>query len=310
MKAESTLTNMQVVIIPPRKPKQYEPLTVGRELGDCLVANIPLYTLIATELTRAGFEIIPEGKEGERTVRLPLDHWIEVGALCMLARGDTATQLVDSAGDIVAWKGTSTPEDCHAKMVTEAVCFKIEYSWDLLKLNEDVLDALPEPEILGTVHPLAEIDGNLQLGEGSRVLPGVVIEGNVVIGRNCKIGPNAYIRGNTTIGDNCVIGNAVEVKNSVIYPNTAISHLSYVGDSIIGCHVNIGAGTIISNHRHDTRKHRSLFQGQLIDTGRDKLGAIIGDGVRTGINTSIYPGRKIGKGRTTMPGQVVTTDLM
>lgn len=301
---------MQAVIIPPRKPKQYEPLTVGRELGDCLVANIPLYNLIATELTRAGFELVPEGKEGPRTVHLPLDHWIEVGALCMLGRAESGTQLVDSSGDIVAWIGAESPEHCSAKIVTEADCFKIEYSWDLLKLNEDVLDALPEPEILGEVSELAQIDGNLQLGEGSRILPGVLIEGNVVIGKNCKIGPNAYIRGNTSIGDNCIIGNAVEVKNSVIYPNTSVSHLSYVGDSIIGYHVNIGAGTIISNYRHDTRKHRSLFQGELIDTGRDKLGAIIGDGVRTGINTSVYPGRKIGKGRTTMPGQVITTDLM
>ncbi len=301
---------MQAVIISPRNPKQYAPLNVGRELGDCLVANVPLYTLIATEMTRAGFEIIEKARSGSHTVYFPLDHWIEVGALCMLARADTPTRLVDGSGDVVAWIGAETAEQCPDKMITEAPCFKISYSWDLLKLNEDVLEALPESEILGTVSPLSEVDGNLHLGEGSRILPGVVIEGNVVIGENCKIGPNAYIRGNTTIGDNCHIGNAVEIKNSVIYPNSNVAHLSYIGDSIIGCHVNIGAGTIISNYRHDTRKHHSLINGELIDTGRDKLGAIIGDGVRTGINTSIYPGRKIGKGRTTMPGSIVTTDMM
>lgn len=301
---------MQAVIIPPRKPKQYEPLTLGRELGDCLVANTPLYTLMATELTRAGFEIVDACKVGPGTVRLPLDHWIEVGALCILARADTATQLVDSSGDIVAWKGECDPEKCADKLITEANCFKIEYSWDLLKINEDFLDVLPQVEVEGQVSHLAEVEGNLHLGEGSKILPGVYIEGNVVIGKNCKIGPNAYISGNTTIGDDCVIGNGVEVKNSVIYPHTEVAHLSYIGDSIIGSHVNIGAGTMISNRRHDSKKHSSAFEGELINTGRDKFGAIIGDGVRTGVNTSIYPGRKLGRGRTTLPGQVVDRDLM
>jgi len=156
---------MQAVIIPPRKPKQYEPLTLGRELGDCLVANTPLYTL------------------------------------CILARADTATQLVDSSGDIVAWKGECDPEKCADKLITEANCFKIEYSWDLLKINEDFLDVLPQVEVEGQVSHLAEVEGNLHLGEGSKILPGVYIEGNVVIGKNCKIGPNAYISGNTTIGE-------------------------------------------------------------------------------------------------------------
>ncbi len=301
---------MQAIIIQPRKPLQYAPITTGRELAHCLVANMPLHTLIATELVRAGFEIIEESQSNGHTVRLPLDHWIEVGALCMLARATTPTQLVDSNGDIVAWVGSARSEDCTEKMITEAPCFRISYSWDLLTLNEEVLDAIPESEILGEVSKLTEINGKLHLGKGSKILPGVVIEGNVVIGENCKIGPNAYIRGNTSIGDNCTIGNAVEIKNSAIYPNTRISHLSFVGDSIIGSFVNIGAGTIISNYRHDARNHRSMIDGKLIDTGRDKFGSIIGDGVSTGINTSVYPGRKIGKGRTTRPGAIVDKDLM
>ncbi len=301
---------MQAVIIPPRKPLQYAPITTGRDFANCLVANMPLHTLITTELIRAGFEIIKEHQSNGHTVRLPLDHWIEIGALCMLARTQTSTQLVDSNGDIVAWVGNKSPDGCKEKMITEAPCFRISYSWDLLTLNEEVLNAIAESEILGTVSPLAEISGNVIIGKGTKILPGVVIEGNVVIGENCKIGPNTYIRGHTSIGDKCVIGNSVEIKNSAIYPNTMVSHLSYIGDSIIGSHVNIGAGTIISNHRHDARNHRSMIDGKLIDTGRDKLGSIIGDGVSTGINTSIYPGRKIGRGRTTRPGAIVDKDLM
>ena len=72
---------------------------------------------------------------------------------------------------------------------------------------------------------------------------------------------------------------------------------------------NFGAGTITSNLRHDGSNHRSEVEGQLIDTGRRKFGAIIGDGVHTGINTSIYPGRKLGPNTTTLPGEVVSKDL-
>lgn len=301
---------MQAVIQSPRNASLCAPLTTGRDIGDCLVANVPLKHLITTELSRAGFEIVDLAHVTPATVHLPLDHWIEVGALCLLARQVAGTCLYDSEGDLVAWKGCDYPEQCTGKMITEAACFRISYPWEFLQLNTDVLKMLPAQEILGEVSPLADVKGNLHLGVGSRILPGVVIEGNVVIGENCKIGPNAYIRGNTTIGNHCVVGNAVEIKNSVIYPHTSIAHLSYVGDSIIGAHVNLGAGTILSNNRHDGKNHLCFVNGELIDTGRDKLGAMIGDGVRTGIHTSVYPGRKIGKGRTTLPGAIVDKDLM
>ncbi|GAA5495604.1 bifunctional protein GlmU [Rubritalea halochordaticola] len=301
---------MQAVIRSPRNAALCAPLTTGRHIGDCLVANIPLKDLIGTELRRAGFEIAEHKDASGRTVHLPLDHWIDVGALCMLARQDPGTCLYDSDGDLVAWKGCDEPDQCTKKIITEAPCFRISYPWEFIQLNEDVLEAINESNIEGDVSPLASVEGTLILGKGSKVLPGVVIEGTVVIGDNCKIGPNAYIRGNTSIGDNCVVGNAVEIKNSVIYHHTSIAHLSYVGDSIIGSHVYLGAGTVLSNRRHDGRHHRCSVNGELINTGREKLGAIIGDGVCTGVNTSVFPARKIGRGRTTRPGAIVERDMM
>lgn len=301
---------MQATIRSPRNPTLCAPLTSGRSIADCLVANIPLHDLIETEMRRASFEIVPKSEATERTVHLPLDHWIDIGALCLLARQDPRTCLYDSGGDLVAWKGCLSSDECSQKIITEAPCFRIQYPWDFLTLNEDVLDAVAETDIQGEVSSMAHTDGKLVLGKGSKILPGVVIEGNVVIGENCRIGPNAYIRGNTTIGDRCVIGNSVEIKNSVLYPHTSVAHLSYIGDSILGAHVNIGAGTIFSNRRHDARNHRCIVDGELINTGRDKLGAILGDGVQTGVNTSVYPGRKIGKGRTTLPGSVIQRDMM
>jgi len=185
----------------------------------------------------------------------------------------------------------------------------IRYPWDILVLNERLVAKLETPEILGTVSDAAHIEGIIRLGEGSRILPGVFIEGNAVIGKNCKIGPNCYIRGNTVIGDNCHIGQAVEIKNSVLGFKTAVGHLSYVGDSVLGDHVNFGAGTIIGNLRHDGKNHRSLVDGVLVDTGRRKFGAIVGNDVHTGIHTAIYPGRKLAPGSSTRPGDVIQLDL-
>ena len=102
----------------------------------------------------------------------------------------------------------------------------------------------------------------------------------------------------------------MELKHSILLDKTNVGHLSYVGDSVLGEKVNFGAGTIISNLRHDGRPHRSMVAGELIDTGRRKFGAIIGDGVHTGIHTSIYPGRKIWPGLTTRPAAVVDRDLV
>lgn len=182
------------------------------------------------------------------------------------------------------------------------------FPWDLLAIQERIM-AVWEDEISGEVHPAAVIEGKLKLGKGSRILPGVYIEGNVVIGENCKIGPNCHVRGSTSIGDNCHIGQSVEIKNSLILRGTNVGHLSYVGDSILGEKVNFGAGTIVSNFRHDGGNHTSRVGKELVDTGRRKFGTVVGDGVHTGIGTLFYPGRKIGSGLFTLPGDVVRKDI-
>lgn len=183
------------------------------------------------------------------------------------------------------------------------------FPWDLLEINELVVAAIQGDDIEGEVHASTVVEGTIRLGKGSRILPGVFIEGNVVIGENCRIGPNCYVRGNTSIGDGCHIGQSVEIKNCIILPGTNVGHLSYVGDSILGEGVNFGAGTIVSNFRHDGGNHRSEVSGELVDTGRRKFGAIVGDGVHTGIGTLVYPGRKIWPNMSTRPGDVVKRDL-
>lgn len=301
---------MQACLLPPRFPALCTPLTANRQLGDCPIANTPLRELISTELIRAGIQLVQPAEACERTLRIPIDNWIEIGALMMLGRTAKPACLFDSDDHLLAWKGDSDPEKCPDKLVTSANCFAIRYPWDLLRLNEEVLALMDESSMLGKIGPTVTITGVVRIGKGTIVMPGTVIEGPVLIGPNCHIGPNSYIRGATTIGANSFIGNGAEVKNSVLYNNTYISRQCYVGDSIIGTHVTLGAGTCTENHRHDGRHHLSMVQGKEVNTGRVKLGAIIGDGVKTGVNTSIEAGVKIGIARTTKPGSYVAKDLL
>jgi acetyltransferase-like isoleucine patch superfamily enzyme len=301
---------MQATLLPPRNPSFCAPITSNRDLGACLIANVPMRELLAAELRRAGFEIVAPEDAVARTIRIPINNWIEVGALILLGRTPSDARLCDRAGRMLAWKGQEEPERCTEHLITDADCFPVTYPWDLLRMNEEVLAMMDESSLLGEVSPLASLVGCVRLGNGSRILPGTVIEGPVLIGPNSQIGPNAYIRGATSIGANCYVGNGAEVKNSIIYNNTYISRQCYVGDSIIGTHVTLGAGTCTENHRHDGRHHISVVQGKAIDTGRLKFGAVLGDGVRTGVNTSLEAGIKIGVARIVRPGTFVSHDLL
>jgi UDP-N-acetylglucosamine diphosphorylase/glucosamine-1-phosphate N-acetyltransferase len=167
--------------------------------------------------------------------------------------------------------------------------------WDLLEANR-ILMANLEEKIEGDVSERGTVIGKIQVGKGSRVLPGSYIIGPAIIGRNCEIGPNAYLRPSTCIGDTCKIGAAVEIKNSIIMSHTNVPHLSYVGDSVIGERCNFGAGTKVANLRLDEKEVQVIVDGRKTGSGRRKLGVIMGDDVKTGINASIDVGTIIGEG--------------
>ncbi len=268
------------------------PLCLTRSIGDFPIANRPLAQHQRRLSGDGDFQAHPHAWLDPR-------EW----AAFLASGGDV---LRDADGTALAWRG-ECPADVRG--FTAAASFIIRHPWDFLRANEQYVAGLTENLIAGDVHPSAVIEGVLHLGPGSRILPGVFIEGNAVVGANCKIGPNCYIRGHTSIGDKCHIGQSVEIKNCLILAGTNVGHLSYVGDSVLGENVNFGAGTTTANFRHDGATHRSAVRGTLIDTGRRKFGAIVGDGVHTGINTSIYPGRKLWPGTTTRPGDIVRRDI-
>lgn len=184
----------------------------------------------------------------------------------------------------------------------------ISYSWNILDAQEVLLENI-ESDIQGEIEDGVTLKGEVIIGEGTVVKSGAYIEGPVIIGRDCVIGPNCYIRSGTCVGDGSKIGNAVDVKNVSIGKNTNIAHLAYVGDSVLGDNVNVAAGVVTANLRHDKKNISSPVKGKMTDTGRRKLGAIIADDVKLGINNSIYPGRKIWPGAMTSPGQVIDKDI-
>lgn len=182
--------------------------------------------------------------------------------------------------------------------------FDPEAPWALLgDALDEVLAALPSSDIRIRLSPDFHLMGDrIVICPGVRIHPGAVIEGPVFIGRGTEIRPGAYIRGGVWIGEDCVVGASTEIKRAILLPHAKAPHLNYVGDSILGSNVNLGAGTILSNFRHDGREIRVAANGHSIGTGRRKLCAVLGDGVLTGCNCVIHPGVVVGRGTQIYPG--------
>ncbi|MFH1826897.1 MAG: DapH/DapD/GlmU-related protein [bacterium] len=139
------------------------------------------------------------------------------------------------------------------------------------------------------------------IGKNTIIKENVVFEGLCIIGDNCTIGPNAYIRSGVIIGDSVKVGFSCEVKNSIILNNTLISHLNYVGNSIIGSNVNLAGGTICANFRFDGKVIEVKDGDKRYNTNLEKFGCVIGDNTKTGVNSILNPGTIIGKNSTIWP---------
>lgn len=180
--------------------------------------------------------------------------------------------------------------------------------WDLLEANRWLLTRIKH-KVNGLVEGGAHIIGPVFIAETARIRSGAYIEGPTFIDEESDIGPNCYIRPYTSIGRKARIGNACEIKNSLIMDNTHIGHLSYVGDSIIGENCNLGAGTITANYRFDAGTIKMSVKDRIVNSGRTKLGVVLGDNVKTGINALFMPGVKVGANSWIGPNVVVHRDV-
>jgi UDP-N-acetylglucosamine diphosphorylase/glucosamine-1-phosphate N-acetyltransferase len=179
--------------------------------------------------------------------------------------------------------------------------------WELLEANEWRLDGI-ERRIDGEVADSATLRGPVVVEAGATVEPGTVVEGPALIREGATVGPNAYVRGRTLLGPDTKVGQSVEVKNSVVMRGTNVPHLTYLGDSVLGRGVNLGAGTNVANLRHDDEPVRVTVKGERVSTGRRKFGIVAGDGAKTGINTSLNAGVVLSAGARTEPGETVLRD--
>jgi bifunctional UDP-N-acetylglucosamine pyrophosphorylase/glucosamine-1-phosphate N-acetyltransferase len=176
--------------------------------------------------------------------------------------------------------------------------------WELLaEPLDDALAALPSERIEIGLSPDVHLIGDrIVIGKGTRILPGAVIEGPIYIGADVTIRPGVYLRGGVWLEDGALVGANTEVKRAIFLAGAKAPHLSYVGDSILGRDVNLGAGTILSNFRHDGAEIAIACDGGRLATGRRKLGALLGDGVQTGCNCVLHPGSIVGAGTALYPG--------
>jgi len=182
--------------------------------------------------------------------------------------------------------------------------------WDLLSVNENILKNVElEEKRDGKIEDGVHLEGWVSVEEGALIKSGSYIQGPVHIGKDADIGPNCLIRPCTHVGNNSKVGSAVEVKNTIIMDGSNVPHHNYVGDSIIGMNCNFGSGTKVANLRLDEKNIVVTHRGERIDTGRRKLGVIMGDNVKTGINSMINTGTIIGNNALIGPGALADGEI-
>ena len=172
------------------------------------------------------------------------------------------------------------------------------YPWEALDgIKQMILD-------LGEKLPADEYE---QRAEGVWVHKAAKVFPSAYLGAPCIIGPEtevrhcAFIRGSALVGANCVVGNSVELKNVILFDNVQVPHYNYVGDSILGYKSHMGAGSITSNVKSDKSLVTIRYGEERIETGRKKIGAILGDYVEVGCNSVLNPGTIIGRNSNVYP---------
>jgi NDP-sugar pyrophosphorylase family protein len=148
------------------------------------------------------------------------------------------------------------------------------------------------------VHLLGD---RIAIGPGCRIEPGVVLVGPAILGRGVTVRTGAYIREHVICEAGSLVGAHSEVKGAILLPGAKAPHQAYVGDSILGREVNLGAGTILSNVKNVGREVSFRYQGEVVHTGLRKFGAVLGDRCKTGCNTVLNPGVLLGPGSVTYP---------
>jgi UDP-N-acetylglucosamine diphosphorylase/glucosamine-1-phosphate N-acetyltransferase len=286
---KSSKTAAVMGVVPVDKPESYGIIEQDKEGKVKRIVEKPVAGKVPSNLANAGVyvfshDVFRKIKQTKKSIR---GEWELTDAITMLAQeGKTVLAAQLSKDD---W-------------------FDVGRPWDLLDANVWALKRM-EHKVLGTVEQGAHLIGPVTVTESARVRSGAYIEGPVFIDEEADVGPNCYIRAGTSLGKKTRVGNGCEIKNSILMDGTHAGHLSYVGDSILGEKCNLGAGTIMANYRFDAGFIKMMVKDQAVDTGRRKLGAVLGDNVKTGIKSLFMPGVKVGANTWVGANFMVERDL-
>lgn len=146
---------------------------------------------------------------------------------------------------------------------------------------------------------------NIWVAKSAKVAPTAFLGGPCIIGEHTEVRHCAFIRGSALVGNGCVVGNSVELKNVIIFDDVQVPHYNYVGDSILGYHSHMGAGSITSNVKADKTNVVIKSEADSIETGLKKVGAFLGDYAEIGCNSVLNPGTVIGRNSNVYPLSMV-----
>ena len=186
-------------------------------------------------------------------------------------------------------------EECPISFLKE-IFEKSEFPWQILPQIKEIIKNQIELGVPG----YKEIEPGVYVGENVKIAKTATIEAPVIIGSGTELRPGAYLRGNVIIGENCVIGNSSELKNSILLYHVQVPHYNYVGDSILGSHSHMGAGSICSNLKSDG-KNIVIHGDKEYETGLRKIGAFLGDHADIGCGSVLNPGTIIGRNTQVYP---------
>ena len=175
----------------------------------------------------------------------------------------------------------------------------VVYPWEILTANKMIMDSWQESSIAktATLEANVTLHGIVRIEAGAIIKSGAVLEGPCCIGERSYIGNNSLIRSYSSVGKNCSVGSGVELKNCVVMDNSQIGRLSFVGDSVLGENVDMGAGCMTVNRTVDWKPISVKNGKRPMGTGMTKLGAFLGDGVVVGAGNTLEPGMVVAPGK-------------
>lgn len=175
---------------------------------------------------------------------------------------------------------------------------RLENVWEAIPHIEEFIDAFDSKYLELSYTKIRE---GLYFGRNVKIDESAKIDGKAIIGHNSTLGHAAYLRGGILFSDNVHVGHATEIKHSIVLSNTALAHLNYVGDSILGSDINLSGGATLANWRFDKKDIKIKGGDFEIPTGMEKLGSIIGDESFIGVNAVINPGTILSKKTLVFP---------